>query len=251
MNSFKRPLPLILIADTSGSMKEHGKIKSLNVAIYEMIQSLKLMQKDEEVLFLLTVIGFERGTVKEFFHAENVETIKWCELQAKGVTPLNDAFLKAAELIEQEDVVPKNAYAPILLLVSDGQPTDAKGHLSDDWRESLHILQTAKRVSKGMRFAMAIGPDANEEMLAAFSGNGNVFQASDGEKIRQFFQLVTMATSMSLGIRPVASVQMKAKIQDFVGQQADKKESSEQKNNSSSTQEEKSVTIIFDDDPII
>lgn len=249
MRSFKRPLPFILIADTSSSMKEHGKIVSLNAAIYEMIQCLQLMQQDEEVQFLITIVGFERGNVKEFFHASKVQDIQWADMEARGVTPLGDAFLTVADLLEQEDVVPKNSYAPILLLVSDGQPTDARGRLSEDWRDSLQILKAAPRVSKGMAFAMAIGPDANEEMLSSFSSNGKVFNAEDGEKIRQFFQFVTMATSVSLGLTPTGSVQVPEPLQSFLKdtplKQSSKSAFSVEENG------EKTASLVLDDDPII
>ena len=34
-----RPLPVIILADTSGSMSEHGKIEALNNALKEMMSS--------------------------------------------------------------------------------------------------------------------------------------------------------------------------------------------------------------------
>ena len=250
MRSFKRPLPFILIADTSSSMKEHGKIASLNTAIKEMIQRLQLMQQDEEVQFLITIVGFERGSIKEFFHAVNVQEIEWADLNASGVTPLGDAFLKVADLLGQEDVVPKNSYAPILLLVSDGQPTDAKGHFSDGWRESLKLLKAAPRGDRGMAFAMAIGPDADEDMLSAFSSNGKVFFANDGEKICQFFQLVTLATSVSLGKDPIGAVSAQDQ-QETILDKSLLKQSIKTKTTFSSLKQEKSVSIVLDDEPKI
>lgn len=248
MKSFKRPFPLILIADTSGSMKEHGKISSLNAAIYEMIQNLQNLQKEEEICFLLTVIGFDCGNIREFYHAADIQDIQWNTLEARGTTPLADAFLKVAEVIEQEDVVPGNSYAPILLLVSDGQPTDAKGRLSDNWQDPLETLKSAKRVNKGMRFSMAIGPDANEKMLSAFSGNGKVFHADDGKKIHEFFEMVTMATSMSLGIQVPVSSAIKTQVQEFMKTPSDTEKITK---SVSAVEEHRTVTIELDDDPIL
>jgi uncharacterized protein YegL len=229
-------------------MREHGKIDALNSAIYEMIESLQGIQQVEDVSFLLTIVGFEKGTIKEFYHGVNVKEIKWENLPAKGVTPLGDAFLKVATLVECESVVPHNSYAPIIVLVSDGQPTDDEGHLSDNWEKPLTQMKDAPRVNKGMCFSMAIGPDANEDMLLAFSSNGRVFHAEDGNKIRQFFQLVTMATTMSIGLPVSCPNEIKENATEFLSPPEDGKTEPLKTQNED---DENSVTIVFENEQIL
>lgn len=247
-NYFKRSLPLVLIADTSGSMKEHGKIDALNSAVHEMIESLQGIQQVEDVDFILTIVGFEKGSIKEFYRGINVNDVKWEDLPARGVTPLADAFSRVASLVEKENVVPHNSYAPIIVLVSDGQPTDDEGHWSDNWKTTLAQMKDAPRVNKGMCFSMAIGPDANEDMLLEFSSNGKVFHAEDGNKIRQFFQLVTMATTMSIGYPALCPNEIKEQVADFLSTPEEEKTIPL---NTQDVDDEKSVTIVFENEQIL
>jgi uncharacterized protein YegL len=76
----------------------------------------------------------------------------------------------------------------VLVLVSDGAPTD-------DWENPLNALKASERAQKATRFAMAIGADADTDMLAQFANDREapVFQADGTRDIVRFFRAVTMS----------------------------------------------------------
>ena len=61
--STARPLPVILLADISGSMDEQGKIQSLNQAVREMIESFR-DEDDLRAEIHLAVITFGSKRMK-------------------------------------------------------------------------------------------------------------------------------------------------------------------------------------------
>lgn len=101
------------------------------------------------------------------------------------------AFDLVTSLLADREQVPSKALRPALILVSDGQPTDA-------WEEPLSRLLAHDRARKATRFAMAIGPDADRTMLQRFlDGTGQrVFGAEDAHGILRFFEWVTMSVTL-------------------------------------------------------
>jgi uncharacterized protein YegL len=74
---------------------------------------------------------------------------------------------------------------PVIVLASDGQPTD-------DWRVPLDELKNHHRVGNALRLALAIGSDADMKVLEDFvSTEYPVLKADEPEKIKSFFKFVT------------------------------------------------------------
>lgn len=59
------------------------------------------------------------------------------------------------------------ALPPVLLLISDGEPTD-------EWREGLTKLLKTKWGQKSVRLAIAIGEDANLDVLEQFINHSEI-----------------------------------------------------------------------------
>ena len=116
-----RPLPIFILADTSGSMRGE-KINELNLSIREMLSSLNAAD-DIRGKFQLCVITFG-GEVKVLQELADVNTITLSELTASGNTPMGQAFELVKDLIEDRSVVSSRAYTPTIVLISDGIPTD-------------------------------------------------------------------------------------------------------------------------------
>jgi uncharacterized protein YegL len=63
----------------------------------------------------------------------------------------------------------------------------------------------SERASKAVRFALAIGDDADHEVLKAFLADPSkqVFSAAQARQIKQFFRWVTMSvTARSRSVNP-------------------------------------------------
>jgi uncharacterized protein YegL len=183
-----RPLPVILLADISGSMGVDGKIQALNHAVHEMIEAFQ-DESDLRAQIHVSVITFG-GQARTHLPLGPASAASWSDLGASGGTPMGAAFELARELVEDRARIPGRAYRPTLVLVSDGQPTDS-------WEQPLEALLGSERGGKAFRMALAIGADADHDVLQAFLADpeARVFRADEARQIRQFFQLVTMSVS--------------------------------------------------------
>ena len=213
--SKSKPLPVMLLLDVSGSMNEvindtfertgqtvvedgqtweivrggETRIEVLNKAVQEMIASLaKEEQLDHE--FLVSVITFG-AAVRIHLPPTKASRVEWTALTAGGGTPMGEAIATAKQLIEDKEMTPSRAYRPVVVLVSDGKPTDG-------WEASLESFVGTGRSTKCDRVALAIGAGTDEEMLRKFiAGTPNpLFHAADAAQILEAFQRVTMSVTV-------------------------------------------------------
>ena len=185
-----RPLPVILLLDSSGSM-EGDKINILNAAVREMLQSFA-NEDDISAAINVGVIQFGRtvGWHQPLLPVEDVID-QWSDLTASGKTPLGQALTLLRDSIEDRNIVSSRAYRPTIVLVSDGKPTD-------DWGGPMAELLASPRASKAARFAMGIGADADSVILSQFIDTASglrVFEAHEAGRIQKFFRFVTMSVT--------------------------------------------------------
>ena len=209
--SSARPLPVIVLADVSGSMSANGKIDALNDAVSEMIATFS-EEDDSRAEIHVSVIAFGRTGASLHKPLSPAGETQWERMEASGRTPMGEAFDLARTMVEDRDTISSRAYRPTLVLVSDGVPTD-------DWRGPLEELLKSERASKATRFAMGIGADADHETLAAFLANdeGRVFEAHEAREIKNFFRWVTMSvTTRSRSANPNSVVMVEpTDLDDF------------------------------------
>jgi uncharacterized protein YegL len=191
-----RPLPVILLLDTSGSMKPDGKIDALNEAAANMTTVFSAEDNARAELHV-AVVTFGAGGAKIHRPLQSASTSTWSPLKAHGHTPLGEALDLTRSIIEDRAQISSRAYRPAIILVSDGQPTDESGRPTDKWRSSLEQLLSSERASKADRFAMAIGDDADLEVLSAFLADpqARIFHAHEARQIKEFFRWVTMSVT--------------------------------------------------------
>lgn len=198
--STARPLPVIVLADTSGSMSQDGKVDALNMALSDMISAFAEEDSGRAELHVaLITFGQTVAMHQELAPASQVALQP---LQARGMTPMGGAFDLARELVEDREKIPSRAYTPAIVLVSDGQP-------NDDWEPALQRLLGSERAKKAQRFALGIGEDADANVLRRFLGDpeGKVYGAADARQIKSFFRWVTMSvTARSRSTAPNVSI---------------------------------------------
>jgi len=185
-----RPLPVFVLADTSGSM--HGaKIQALQTALREMCGALGALNEPRcEVV--VSVIRFG-GDVEMLVPPTLARDAVVPDLSAGGGTPMGEAIEMLVRLIEDPASFPKRAFAPTVVLISDGQPTPP-----ECVDAPLARLLGERRSARATRLAMAIGPDADHAMLRRFIANPEVplFLARDAHRIRDFFRWVTLSVQV-------------------------------------------------------
>lgn len=185
-----RPLPVIILADVSGSMSVDGKIEALNAALQDM---LKTFAQESRLNAEIQIAIITFGGTKAEVHIPLTpawQIPKLDDLIANGGTPMGQAFELALAMIEDKEVLPKRAYQPTIVLVSDGIPTD-------NWEASFSNLKNAERTKKAARMAMAIGRDADKNVLTEFVNDleAPVFEAHHAKDIHRFFRAVSMSVS--------------------------------------------------------
>lgn len=185
--SAARPLPVIVLADISGSMAAAGKIDALNQAMRDMLAAFA-NGDDMRAEIHVAIITFG-GAARLHVPLQPASTVKWVDMSAGGGTPMGAAMALAAELVENQELIPSRAYRPTVVLVSDGEPTD-------NWHDALERLTKQGRAQKADRMAMAIGDDADVDMMKAFiPPDRQLFVAADARRISDFFKIVTMTMS--------------------------------------------------------
>ena len=195
--SASKPLPVIILADVSGSMFG-PPINMLNQAMADMISSFAGV-KDERAEIHVAVITFGGKAAIHTPLTPAAELI-WTDMSANDSTPMGGAFELARQMMEDKDAIPSKAFRPMVVLLSDGAPTD-------NWEEPLQGLLSG-RAAKAERLAMGIGA-ADKAVLRKFLDDLEkpIFEASDASHIVDFFQFVTMSvTARSRSANPNALI---------------------------------------------
>ena len=119
-----RPLHFIWILDCSGSMRANGKIEALNTAIREAIPFIQQeARKNPEAQVLLRALRFSRGAQWHIAVPTPVDDVKWEDVTADAHTDMGKALAVVAEELKVPPMKSRSL-PPVLVLVSDGQPTD-------------------------------------------------------------------------------------------------------------------------------
>jgi uncharacterized protein YegL len=162
-----RPLHFIWIADCSGSMQADGKIQTLNHAIREAIPHMrKVADENVNAEVLVRALKFSSGAQWHVSQPTPVENFEWVDLAANGVTDMGQAFSMVAAQLKMPPMS-ERALPPVLVLITDGQPTD-------EYAKGLQELMDEPWGKKAVRMAIAIGEDANSEVLQKFIGNSEL-----------------------------------------------------------------------------
>jgi len=163
----RRPLHYFLLLDTSGSMNANGKIEALNNAVRMAIPTLReVAEKNPAVRVLMQAVTFSTEARWHIQEPTGVEIFRWTDVAAGGETSMGAAFELVSEALTLETVGAR-ALAPVLVLVSDGRPTD-------DFKGGLRKLMSTPWGSAAVRVAVAIGSDADLKYLQQFIGDDSV-----------------------------------------------------------------------------
>jgi uncharacterized protein YegL len=189
-----RPLHFFVLADCSGSMASDGKIAALNTALRETLPHLRVVAaSNPHAEVLVRVVRFASGASWHIETPTRVDDVVWVDLDAAGYTDLGAGIDLIASQLDVPPM-PARALPPVIVLVSDGQPTD-------DWAGALERLESRPWGAHAVRMAVGIGRDADPDVLAAFIGDADLptVTASNPE------QLVAMIRWASVHASRVAS----------------------------------------------
>ena len=84
---------------------------------------------------------------------------------------------------------PSLSFAPVMFLMTDGYP-------SDDYKAGLKALEGNSWYKFGLKAALGIGNEANDDMLAEFTGTRDtVVHAYSGGQLAQMIKIVAVTAS--------------------------------------------------------
>ncbi|MDO5133194.1 MAG: VWA domain-containing protein [Eubacteriales bacterium] len=193
----RRICPVLFAMDTSGSMGANGgaPIGASNAAMEGTIPelvSMNMENPDNEIR--IAILTFDSGVKVITGETELVDpaAFVWKDLNAFGGTSMGAAFRKMNDLLSVSNGIMDRAsgsVAPVLFLLSDGEPTD-------DYKEGLRLLKENNWYKVAARVAVGYG-DANDAVLEEFTGNREtILHANDPVQLKEMIRFVTITSSM-------------------------------------------------------
>lgn len=187
----RRTMTLFFLIDTSGSMSGNkiGAVNDAIVNVLPMLEDISSSNPDAEIK--VAALEFSNGTKWLYNEPKSVEDFKWIDVQAGGLTSLGEACLELNSKLSRSGYMKSasGSYAPAIILLSDGGPTD-------NFDGGLQTLQGNNWFKNAIRIAIAIGDDADLDVLARFTGNSEaVIKVQNIDALKQIIRIVAVTSS--------------------------------------------------------
>jgi uncharacterized protein YegL len=146
--------------DVSGSM--HGeKIGELNFAIREALPHMRDSAEDNpHAAVEVRAMTFGTGARWMTPNPVPLDDFSWTDVSVNGITDMGAALKMMARELSVGNM-PDRGLPPVIVLVSDGQPTD-------DFTSGLTELMNQPWGKRAVRIAIGIGEDADLDVLRKF-----------------------------------------------------------------------------------
>lgn len=163
-----RPLTIYFLLDISGSMRGE-KIRNLNEALKKAIPLLRQESEENAGNARIYIRAMQFGTGAQWLSDAPipVEEYEWKDIEVSGQTSLGAAIDLLRAEFESLAGERKRMLAPVVILVSDGNPTDS-------YKMKFRSLLDNKIGKNAVKLAIAIGSDADTKMLEEFIDNEDV-----------------------------------------------------------------------------
>lgn len=189
----RKTLTVFFLIDTSGSMAG-GKISSLNVAIRDTLPMLEqISSENTDTEIKIAALQFASGCDWMYPRPLPVEDFEWNDLEATGLTSLGAAYQELQKKLSQTSGFMQEANAscaPVMILFSDGVPTD-------DAKHGLDHLKENNWYKAAIKIAVAIGDDTNKDVLKEFVNNNGeaVLTVHNINDLKKMIYLVSVTAS--------------------------------------------------------
>lgn len=187
----RRDMHFFWLLDGSTSMAGE-KIAALNFAVANAIPDMRdVARSNPQARLLVQALRFADDVEWLVNEPTPIAELTWnTEVKANGETAIAKAISAVIDRLEQLGTHGK-FFPPVIILVTDGHPTDSQTSVA----EALRRLNTSQVGKVSQRFAVAIGADADKELLRAFIGNDNipVLEANDERSLAGLIKVVSVA----------------------------------------------------------
>lgn len=189
----RKVMTLFYLVDTSGSMSG-SRIGTVNAAMEECIPLLKeVAQANDDAEIKVAILQFSSGCswVTPASGPVGLEDIIWNDLQAGGMTEFGGALYELDKKLSRNEYLKSQtgAYAPVILLLSDGGPTD-------NWEAALNQIKQNNWFKHAIKIAIDIESGSDRSVLAQFTGNPEaILDAKDTATLKKMIHKVSVRAS--------------------------------------------------------
>lgn len=187
----RRTMTLFFLVDTSGSM-DGDKMGSVNDAIRETVPDLQdLSDSNPDAAIKIAALQFD--TDVRWLYPQPIDSadFRWNDLQANGLTSFGAALIELNAKLSKTQFLQEAAgsFAPVIILLSDGGPTD-------NYKKALDSIQQNNWFKYAIKIAIAIGNDADKKVLAEFTGNNEaVIEVHNRLALKSIIRFVSITSS--------------------------------------------------------
>lgn len=189
----RKVMTLFYLVDTSGSMFG-SRIGTVNAAMEECIPLLKeVAAANDDAEIKVAILQFSSGCswVTPASGPVGLDDIIWNDLQASGMTEFGGALLELDKKLSRNEYLQSQtgAYAPVILLLSDGGPTD-------NWEVGLKKIKENNWFKHAIKIAIDIESGSERSVLAQFTGNPEaILDAKDTATLKKMIHKVSVRAS--------------------------------------------------------
>lgn len=189
--SSTRKIPICLVLDTSGSMTKGNNIRTLNENLQGFLDFVRSNSKSRRIADIsIVVMG---GGVEVFTEYQSIDNINFEKpFEAHGSTPMGEAMNIALDLLlDRREFYRNNEiehYKPIILLMSDGFPTD----LYQDAARRTSEMVMNKEIKL---YPVGIGDEFDARMMREFSPVITPKVIHSKDEFALLFQLLSQSSS--------------------------------------------------------
>lgn len=189
----RRVLNLFLMIDVSNSMSGE-KIAAVNDAIRNVIPIVnEIGANNPDAEIKISALTFSNNVKWLTTQPVNASDFQWQDQVADGMTALGQACQELNDKLSHKHGFLKSAsgsYAPVIIMLSDGGPTD-------DFTAGMNALNGNAWFKHATRLAVAIGNDANIDVLKEFAGNIEmVFRVHNIDALKTAIRVLVISSSM-------------------------------------------------------
>ena len=187
----RRTMTLFFMIDTSGSMMGNkiGAVNDAVVNVLPMLEDISSSNPDAEIK--VAALEFSSGCNWLYSEPKLASEFVWQDVQASGLTSLGAACEELNSKLSRSGymVAASGSYAPAIILLSDGGPTD-------NFKAGLTKLKSNSWFKAAIKVAIAIGEDADKSVLEQFTGsNEAVFTVHNIDALKQIIRIVAVTSS--------------------------------------------------------
>ena len=190
----RKIMTLLYLVDNSGSMTgvKIGSVNSaMEVAIPVDLPAISTANDDAEIRVAIMQFSSGCSWITPSSGPIGIGDVIWNDLHVNGLTDLGAACVELDKKLSRNEFLESQtgAYAPVILLFSDGGPTD-------NWEKGLEQLKKNNWFKHAIKIAIAIGEDADKNVLATFTGTPeSVIAVNDKHTLKALIRKVSVRAS--------------------------------------------------------